>query len=115
MASSLLSIPELQKKQSRLQALMQDQYRLSTQQAENQIVLEELKLLEAEAQVYKLVGPVLVKEDTTEAVGTVQQRLKYIETEIGRIEGLAKEIKGELMEAEKMLAAKQAPGAPVAQ
>ena len=39
-------------------------------------------MLEEDAVVYKLVGPVLVKQDLSEAKETVDKRLKYIKSEL---------------------------------
>lgn len=46
------------------------------------LVLQELALLEADAVVYKLVGPVLVKQELEEAKQTVDKRLQYITKEV---------------------------------
>ena len=43
------------------------------QLSENEMVLKELELLEDEAKVYKLVGPVLMKQDLVEARGNVEK------------------------------------------
>lgn len=48
--------------------------------------LQELKLLEEDANVYKLVGPVLVKQDLVEAKANVSKRLEFIRGEIERVE-----------------------------
>ena len=48
--------------------------------------LQELKLLEEDANVYKLVGPVLVKQDLVEAKANVNKRLEFIRGEIERVE-----------------------------
>lgn len=45
-----------------------------------------------EAGIYKLVGPVLLKQDRTEAVGAVDGRLEFITKEINRTEGRIKEL-----------------------
>eukprot|EP00891_Asterochloris_glomerata_P000385 jgi/Astpho2/385/gw1.00011.186.1_t len=50
------------------------------------MVLQELKLLEEDANVYKLVGPVLVKQDLVEAKANVSKRLEFIRGEIERVE-----------------------------
>ena len=42
---------------------------------------QELDRLEDDAAVYKMVGPVLVQQDTAEAKQTVQKRLDYITKE----------------------------------
>jgi prefoldin beta subunit len=39
---------------------------------------KEFSRLASDANIYKLVGPVLLKQDTTEAKGTVDSRLDYI-------------------------------------
>jgi prefoldin beta subunit len=49
---------------------------------ENTTVKEELDLLEDDAVVYKLVGPVLVKQELSEAKQTVEKRLEYIKKEM---------------------------------
>jgi prefoldin beta subunit len=46
------------------------------------MVKKELEILDVDAEVYKLVGPVLVKQTKTEALGNVQKRLDYIEGEM---------------------------------
>jgi len=38
--------------------------------------------LSEDAKIYKLVGPVLLKQDTTEAKSTVDGRLEFIEKEM---------------------------------
>ncbi|XP_026548919.1 prefoldin subunit 6, partial [Notechis scutatus] len=53
---------------------------------ENHVVKEELDLLDPSNSVYKLIGPVLVKQDTEEAKATVGKRLEYITGEIKRYE-----------------------------
>ena len=43
--------------------------------------VQELDLLEEDAAVYKLVGPVLVRQEVSEARLTVEKRLEYITKE----------------------------------
>ncbi|XP_034079158.1 prefoldin subunit 6 [Gymnodraco acuticeps] len=66
--------------------------KLETQLAENNIVKEELDLLDTTNTVYKLIGPVLVKQDLDEAKATVTKRLEYINGEIQRYETLLKDL-----------------------
>ncbi|XP_051276868.1 prefoldin subunit 6 [Dicentrarchus labrax] len=66
--------------------------KLETQLTENNIVKEELDLLDGTNTVYKLIGPVLVKQDLDEAKATVTKRLEYINGEIQRYEALLKEM-----------------------
>lgn len=57
---------------------------LDSQLNENKAVKEELALLKKDAEVYKLIGPVLVKQDTEEARQNVAKRMEYISKEIKR-------------------------------
>ncbi|KPP64152.1 prefoldin subunit 6-like [Scleropages formosus] len=71
---------------------MSARQKLEAQLTENNIVKEELDLLGADNTIYKLVGPVLVKQDLDEAKNTVAKRLEYINGEIQRYENLLKEL-----------------------
>eukprot|EP00899_Mesostigma_viride_P010096 jgi/Mesvir1/19088/Mv12840-RA.1 len=63
---------------------------LTSQLNENEMVLKELEILDDDANLFKLVGPVLVKQDLVEAKANVTNRVKRIEEETGRINGLIK-------------------------
>ncbi|KAJ1976664.1 Prefoldin subunit 6, partial [Dimargaris cristalligena] len=52
----------------------------------------EFKLLEKDANVFKLIGPVLVKQDQAEAKTNVDKRIEYIAAEIKRVEGQIKDL-----------------------
>ncbi|XP_068182094.1 prefoldin subunit 6 [Antennarius striatus] len=67
---------------------MSARQKLETQLTENSIVKEELDLLDNSNTVYKLIGPVLVKQDLDEAKVTVTKRLEYINGEIQRYDTL---------------------------
>ncbi|KAG7250451.1 hypothetical protein CRUP_029026 [Coryphaenoides rupestris] len=67
---------------------MSARQKLEAQVTENNIVKEELDLLDSGNTVYKLIGPVLVKQDFDEAKATVAKRLEYINGEIQRYETL---------------------------
>ncbi|XP_068571463.1 prefoldin subunit 6 [Cebidichthys violaceus] len=71
---------------------MSARQKLETQLAENNIVKEELDLLDTTNTVFKLIGPVLVKQDLDEAKATVTKRLEYINGEIQRYETLLKDL-----------------------
>lgn len=43
---------------------------------------QELELLEDDANVFKLIGPVLVKQDLAEAKANVNKRIEYITAEL---------------------------------
>ncbi|KAI8926609.1 Prefoldin [Entophlyctis helioformis] len=65
---------------------------LESQLKENEEVAKEFGLLKDDATIFKLIGPVLVKQDTPEAVGNVSKRIDYIKGEIKRAETLIKEL-----------------------
>lgn len=52
------------------------------------MVLQEFNIMEPSANVYKLVGPVLAKQDVAEAKGNVEKRIEYITKEIERMDKL---------------------------
>merc|ERR1712035_136115 len=57
---------------------------LEAQLSETKVVLDELNILKDDAIVYKLLGPVLVKQDKAEAVSNVKQRTDYMDGELKR-------------------------------
>ena len=67
------------------------------------MVLQELNLAQGdgEAVVYKLVGPVLAKQDMEEALTNVKTRLDFITKEIDRIDNLEKEFLGKVEDKRK--------------
>uniref|UniRef100_A0A914HJK8 Probable prefoldin subunit 6 n=1 Tax=Globodera rostochiensis TaxID=31243 RepID=A0A914HJK8_GLORO len=67
---------------------MSNRRQLESQLTENSMVKEELDRLESGAGVFKLIGPVLIKQDLEEAKQNVEKRIAYIQTEIERVESL---------------------------
>ncbi|PRW60942.1 Prefoldin subunit 6 [Chlorella sorokiniana] len=57
------------------------------QQHENEMVLQELKLLADDAAVYKMIGPALVRQEPGEAAANVGKRLEFIGGELRRLDG----------------------------
>ncbi|KAK8923963.1 hypothetical protein KSP39_PZI019541 [Platanthera zijinensis] len=64
------------------------------QLGENELVLKELDLLNEAANVYKLIGPVLVKQDLAEARANVRKRIEYISAELKRLDGTLQDLEG---------------------
>eukprot|EP00826_Nyctotherus_ovalis_P063841 TRINITY_DN9361_c0_g4_i3.p2 TRINITY_DN9361_c0_g4~~TRINITY_DN9361_c0_g4_i3.p2 ORF type:complete len:145 (-),score=46.32 TRINITY_DN9361_c0_g4_i3:48-482(-) len=78
--------------------------------SENEEVLKEFQHLSADSTVYKLVGPVLARQEVKEAKQTVEKRVAYINKELVRIdkvmEGFEKQIKAKrdrVIEIQQML------------
>ncbi|TID29983.1 hypothetical protein CANINC_001495 [Pichia inconspicua] len=76
-------LTELQKS---LQELISSRTKLETQFQENKIVKEEFETLDSDSNVYKLIGPVLLKQDKDEAEDNVNKRLEFISAEIENVE-----------------------------
>ncbi|KAK8182062.1 putative prefoldin subunit 6 [Phyllosticta capitalensis] len=79
--------------QTELQTIVDGRQKLESQQQENQGVQAELDKIPSDANVYKLVGPVLLKQDKGDAEMAVKGRLEFIEKEMcvlaGTTRGLA--------------------------
>ncbi|WYZ43114.1 hypothetical protein EsH8_VI_000813 [Colletotrichum jinshuiense] len=82
--------------QQELQSAVQSRQKLEAQKQENLGVKEEFDKLKDGEQIYKLVGPVLLKQDKIEAESTVKGRLDFITKEIERHETQIQEAQGKL-------------------
>ncbi|KAF3047567.1 hypothetical protein E8E12_010437 [Didymella heteroderae] len=85
--------------QAELGTAVEARQKLESQQQENTTVKKEFDLLDDEANIYKQIGPVLLKQDKTEALMSVNGRLEFIEKEIRRFET---QIKGIQDKSEKL-------------
>ncbi|KAH9974512.1 Prefoldin [Russula compacta] len=83
---------DYQKLQADLSNAVEARQRLDAQLSENEVVKKEFATLTPNNAIFKLVGPVLVKQDQAEAKGTVEKRLEFIRGEIKRIEAQIQEI-----------------------
>ncbi|XP_058067021.1 probable prefoldin subunit 6 [Anopheles bellator] len=70
--------------QKEFSKLMQTQQQLDGQYLENKSILEELQMLKPTNTVYKLYGPVLVKQELDESKQNVAKRIEYITKELKR-------------------------------
>lgn len=86
----------LQNLQKKLQELIKSRTVLETQYQENKIVKEEFETLEADSNVYKLIGPVLLKQEKEEAEDNVDKRLAFITAEIEKAEKNIKSVQAEM-------------------
>ena len=79
----LKEIESLEKEQSRIRLGISS---FENKKNENSMVKSELALLEEGDIVYKLIGPILVKQDIGEAKLQVDSRLEMIQKEINKLE-----------------------------
>ncbi|KAF2967808.1 hypothetical protein GQX73_g5730 [Xylaria multiplex] len=106
---------EYQKLQQELQTAIDSRQKIEAQRQENLGVQKEFDRLKDGESIYKLAGPILLKQDKVEAESTVKGRLEFIGKELERSEDHIKEIqeklekkKGEIIQAQAGL---QATGA----
>ncbi|POS86283.1 hypothetical protein EPUL_001205, partial [Erysiphe pulchra] len=85
---------DYQSLQQDLQNNIQSRQQLESQLQENKgVQMEFSNLTDENAKIYKLVGPVLLKQDKAEAVLAVDARLEFINNEIKRVEEKIKELR----------------------
>ncbi|KAF4962461.1 hypothetical protein FSARC_9456 [Fusarium sarcochroum] len=87
---------DFQKLQGELQNAVASRQKLEGQKQENVGVQQEFDRLQDGETIYKLAGPVLLKQDKFEAENTVKGRLDFISGEISRLEGQIKETQDKL-------------------
>ncbi|KAI4132470.1 MAG: hypothetical protein LQ338_000690 [Usnochroma carphineum] len=92
---------EYQKLQTDLQTQITSLHRLESQKTENTSVRSTLSATDPSANIYKLIGPVLLKQDKQEAESAVEGRLEFIGNEMKRVEKLIAEMQ-EKSEGKKM-------------
>jgi prefoldin beta subunit len=78
--------------QEQLQKVRGDSQTVMGQQTENEMVQHELELLDGSSSVYKMVGPVLIKNSLGDAKETVGKRIEFITAERKRLETKAQEL-----------------------
>lgn len=70
--------------------------KLGEKKSENEMVMTEFKMLDEDATVFKMIGPVLAKQSLFECKDMVGQRISFIEKEVARYETLETEFQGKI-------------------
>jgi prefoldin beta subunit len=81
-------VTEIKKIEAEYTKVFRAKQQLVEKKSENEMVLQEFNLMSGDASVYKLVGPVLAKQDSNEAKTNVEKRIEYITKEIERMDKL---------------------------
>ena len=89
---------EIKKIEQEFQKVFKAKQSLVEKKSENEMVLAEFNLMSSDAAVFKLVGPVLAKQDTSEAKGNVEKRIEYITKEIERMDKLEQDFQNKVDE-----------------
>ncbi|KAK3997880.1 Prefoldin [Cladorrhinum sp. PSN332] len=87
---------DYQKLQKELQETVASRQKLEAQKQENLGVQKEFNKLKDDETIYKLIGPVLLKQEKAEAESTVNGRLEFIDKEISRLEGHLKDTQAKI-------------------
>mmetsp|Transcript_11094 Transcript_11094/g.34023 ORF Transcript_11094/g.34023 Transcript_11094/m.34023 type:complete len:129 (-) Transcript_11094:47-433(-) len=87
-------LKEIQNIQQEIGKVTNQRIGLNSQLTENELVKKELALLSDDSTIYKLVGPVLIKQDLVEANSNVGKRIEYINGELKRIDDQVKGLEG---------------------
>ncbi len=91
-------VTEIKKVEQEFQKVFKAKQSLIEKKSENEMVLAEFNLMSGDASVYKLVGPVLAKQDTNEAKTNVEKRIEYITKEIDRMDKLEQDFQNKVEE-----------------
>lgn len=70
--------------------------KMAEKKSENEMVMAEFKMLDDDANVFKMVGPILAKQSLFDCKDLVQQRINFIEKEVARLETLETEFQGKI-------------------
>ncbi|KAK3918653.1 Prefoldin subunit 6 [Frankliniella fusca] len=79
-------VENFQALQKQYQKTLSVRQQLGGQLFETETVKSELDLVKKDQEVYKLIGPVLIKQDLEEALQNVNKRMDYIKGELKRID-----------------------------
>ncbi|KAF2075657.1 hypothetical protein CYY_003030 [Polysphondylium violaceum] len=86
------STAKLQEHEAELNTLSKNRSKLLTQLNENQMVSKEFDLIDENASIYKLNGPVLFKKTKDEAVSNINGRLEIINNNLKQIDAKYKDV-----------------------
>ena len=91
-------VAEIKKIESEYTKIFGAKQQLQEKKSENEMVLTEISLMGPEANLYKLVGPIMAKQDVSDGKASVQARIEYIAKEIARMDGLEADFQGKVEE-----------------
>ncbi|GLD98082.1 hypothetical protein PINS_up006779 [Pythium insidiosum] len=93
--------------QEEVQVLATQRQQFAQQANENSMVKQELDLLEDDAKVYKLIGPVLLKQEVGDAKTNVKKRLEFINNELEKVNSKIEQKEKDAVEIRKSIAQMQ--------
>jgi len=100
-------VAELKKLEGELAKSLEGKRSCMESQHENEMAMKEFELLEEDANVFKMIGPVLVKQDLPEAKQNVKSRLDYIKDEIKRRDKMEEDLQSKIQKKTEGLVKRQ--------
>lgn len=91
-------VTEIKKIEAEYTKVFSAKQSLVEKKSENEMVLQEFNLMGDDAAVYKLVGPILAKQDVAESKTNVEKRIEYITKEIERMDKLEQDFQSKVEE-----------------
>jgi len=91
-------VTEIKKIEAEYTKVFSAKQSLVEKKSENEMVLQEFNLMGEDAAVYKLVGPILAKQDVAESKTNVEKRIEYITKEIERMDKLEQDFQSKVEE-----------------
>ncbi len=91
-------VTEIKKIEAEYTKVFSAKQSLVEKKSENEMVLQEFNLMGDDASVYKLVGPILAKQDVAESKTNVEKRIEYITKEIERMDKLEQDFQSKVEE-----------------
>lgn len=98
---------EFQQDQKELNKAMVELQKLEIQFQESRIVKQEFDQLSNESKIYKLIGPVLVPHDKSEADSNVTKRLEFIISQKSQVETRIQTLRERMTQLQKELREQQ--------
>ena len=71
--------------------VVMNKQKMAEKKSENEMVMAEFKMLDDDANVFKMVGPIMAKQSLFDCKDLVQQRIKFCDKEVARLETLETE------------------------
>ena len=89
-------IAEIKRIENEYRKVITNKELMMAKKQENEAVMAEFKMLDEDAKVYKLVGPVLAKQDLSDCRSNVSKRIEFIDKEVARLETLEADFQGKV-------------------
>ena len=98
--NEMMEFRKLTAEVTKLEQMIQD---YMVKRNENEMVKQEMNLLSEDSQVYKLIGPALIKQELAESKANIDKRLQFINDKINQLQKLKQDFVQKVEEKKKKL------------